>query len=261
MQHISGEIIDMLAGLGYTVLKANDAQQALAVIGSGVHVDLMFTDVVMPGPVRSPEMARQATRLLPHLKVLFTSGYTQNAIVHGGRLDQGVELLSKPYSREQLAYKIREMLGPGDSEPAEGIEEPVQQSSGNVAVSPLERRRILVVDDDTDSLEAVCELLTMLGHTPVRADNPHLALETLRTQPFDILLTDLALPGMSGKELARRALNLNTEIGVIFASGNTLAEDEKLGFEWTALHKPFDTDQLLDAIQKASGRSSPERGE
>jgi PAS domain S-box-containing protein len=253
---VQSTVIDMLAGLGYTVLKANDAQQALAVIGSGVHVDLMFTDVVMPGPVRSPEMARQATRLLPHLKVLFTSGYTQNAIVHGGRLDQGVELLSKPYSREQLAYKIREMLGPGDSEPADRIEEPVQQSSGNVAVSPLERRRILVVDDDTDSLEAVCELLTMLGHTPVRADNPHLALETLRAQPFDILLTDLALPGMSGKELARRALNLNTEIGVIFASGNTLAEDEKLGFEWTALHKPFDTDQLLDAIQKASGRSS-----
>ena len=73
-------------------------------------IDLLFTDVVMPGPVRSPELARQARLLLPDIEVLFTSGYTQNAIVHGGRLDPGVELLSKPYRREDLARKIRAMF-------------------------------------------------------------------------------------------------------------------------------------------------------
>jgi len=60
--------------------------------------------------VRSPELARQARARLPEVAVLFTSGYTDNAIVHGGRLDQGIELLSKPYTREALARKIRHVL-------------------------------------------------------------------------------------------------------------------------------------------------------
>ncbi|MEO1356187.1 MAG: PAS domain S-box protein, partial [Pseudomonadota bacterium] len=96
-------VVDLLSGLGYAVLKANNAEQALAVVESGVHIDLLFTDVVMPGALRSTEMVQRAVQTLPALKVLYTSGYTQNAIVHGGRLDPGVELLSKPYSRQQLA--------------------------------------------------------------------------------------------------------------------------------------------------------------
>ena len=73
-------------------------------------IDLLFTDVVMPGTLRSPELARKARERLPDIAVLFTSGYTENAIVHGGRLDAGVELLSKPYTREALAFKIRSVL-------------------------------------------------------------------------------------------------------------------------------------------------------
>lgn len=102
--------VEMLTELGYRVLKASDGQSALAVIQSGIPIDLLFTDVVMPGPVRSPELARQAKALSPDLEVLFTSGYTENAIVHGGRLDPGVQLLSKPYRREDLARKIRQLL-------------------------------------------------------------------------------------------------------------------------------------------------------
>src|ERR1700759_3325414 len=100
----------MVAELGYRVLKAKDAQSALAIVESGVPIDLLFTDVVMPGPLRSPELARKAQERLPNVAVLFTSGYTENAIVHGGRLDEGIELLSKPYSREALARKIRHVL-------------------------------------------------------------------------------------------------------------------------------------------------------
>lgn len=107
---VRSTVVELLSGLGYPVLKAHDGQSALAVIQSGVHVDLLFTDVVMPGPVRSPDLARQAKALLPSLEVLFTSGYTENAIVHGGRLDPGVSLLSKPYRREDLARKLRELL-------------------------------------------------------------------------------------------------------------------------------------------------------
>ena len=73
-------------------------------------IDVLFTDVVMPGPVTSREMARRAQERMPGIAVLFTSGYTENGIVHGGRLDPGVELLSKPYTREALARKIRYVL-------------------------------------------------------------------------------------------------------------------------------------------------------
>lgn len=92
------------------MLTANDAASALTVIESGVPIDLLFTDVVMPGTLKSPELARKARERLPGVAVLFTSGYTENAIVHGGRLDLGVELLSKPYSREMLARKVRQVI-------------------------------------------------------------------------------------------------------------------------------------------------------
>ncbi|MFM9433050.1 PAS domain S-box-containing protein [Janthinobacterium sp. CG_23.3] len=118
--HVQTAVVDMLRGLGYSVLKANTAQSALTVIKSGVVVDLLFTDVVMPGELRSPEMARQAKLLLPKLAVLFTSGYTQNAIMHGGRLEPGIELLSKPYRREDLARKVHHLLAKHKASPAAG---------------------------------------------------------------------------------------------------------------------------------------------
>jgi signal transduction histidine kinase/DNA-binding response OmpR family regulator len=107
---VRATVVELLTDLGYRVLEAGDAQSALAIIESGGAIDVLFTDVVMPGPVRSPELARQARARLPEVAVLFTSGYTDNAIVHGGRLDQGIELLSKPYTREALARKLRHVL-------------------------------------------------------------------------------------------------------------------------------------------------------
>lgn len=103
-------VVEALLSLGYQVLRADNCEAALDIIKSGASIDLLFSDVVMPGAMRSPELAREAKILIPTLRVLYTSGYTQNAIVHGGRLDPGVELLSKPYRREQLAQKIRMVL-------------------------------------------------------------------------------------------------------------------------------------------------------
>jgi CheY-like chemotaxis protein len=102
--------IEMLGDLGYRVLKASDAAGALHIIESGLSIDLLFTDVVMPGKLKSPELARKAKERQPNIGVLFTSGYTENAIVHGGRLDADVELLPKPYAREALARKVRQVL-------------------------------------------------------------------------------------------------------------------------------------------------------
>ncbi|USX24352.1 ATP-binding protein [Oxalobacteraceae bacterium OTU3CINTB1] len=102
--------VEMLGELGYTVLEAPDAVGAMEIVDSGVPIDLLFTDVIMPGPLRSPELARRARSKLPGLAVLFTSGYAENAIVHDGRLDPGLELLGKPYTRQALARKIRLVL-------------------------------------------------------------------------------------------------------------------------------------------------------
>ena len=109
-EEVRATVTEMLRELGYKVLTARDATSALPILESGVKVDLLFTDVVMPGPLRSPELARKAKERLPSIAVLFTSGYTENAIVHGGRLDAGVNLLTKPYSRQVLAARGRRAL-------------------------------------------------------------------------------------------------------------------------------------------------------
>jgi signal transduction histidine kinase len=107
---VRASTVEMVAELGYRVLEAEDAARALAVLKGDLRIDLIFTDVVMPGPVTSRELAEKAVVLRPEIAVLFTSGYTENAIIHHGRLDEGVFLLSKPYRKEELARKIRSVL-------------------------------------------------------------------------------------------------------------------------------------------------------
>jgi CheY-like chemotaxis protein len=102
--------VALLDELGYRHLEAADAQSALAIVEGGAHVDLVFTDVVMPGPLRTREFARRLKALKPGLPVLFTSGYTDNAIIHQGRLEEGVQLLSKPYAKADLARRIAQLL-------------------------------------------------------------------------------------------------------------------------------------------------------
>src|SRR5690606_175676 len=80
---------------------------ALAALQAGTQVELLLTDVVMPGGLDGAQLAERARALRPGLRVLFTSGYAENALVHKGRLDPGVQLLSKPYRRQQLAAKVR----------------------------------------------------------------------------------------------------------------------------------------------------------
>jgi len=102
--------VETLAELGYRTLQARDGAEALAVLEGGAEVDLLFTDVVMPGDLDGRQLAAQAVRLRPLLKVLFTTGYARNAIVHHGRLDPGVELIAKPFSLQALGAKIRRVL-------------------------------------------------------------------------------------------------------------------------------------------------------
>jgi signal transduction histidine kinase len=101
--------VESLKELGYTVLEADGASAALRIIDSRNDIALLFTDVVMPD-VNGRKLADEAQRRRPGLRVLFTTGYTRNAIVHNGMLDHGTHLLSKPFTLDQLANKVREAL-------------------------------------------------------------------------------------------------------------------------------------------------------
>jgi len=102
----------ILTDLGYRVLEAADGEEALLVFGANTaSVDLLLTDVVLPGKVRGRELSERVRMVRPEVKVLFMSGYTENSIVHHGRLDDGVQLIGKPFKREQLARKVAEVLG------------------------------------------------------------------------------------------------------------------------------------------------------
>ncbi len=100
---------EALHELGYTVFDSDSAANALAIIDREPKVTLLFTDVVMPD-INGKKLADEAFRRRPGLKVLFTTGYTANAVVHGGVLDAGVNFISKPFTLDQLASKVRAVL-------------------------------------------------------------------------------------------------------------------------------------------------------
>ncbi len=103
-------VVGQIKSLGYHALTAIDAAEALAVIDSPSGIDLLFTDMIMPGSMNGRQLADAALQRRPSLKVLFTSGYSNEAIIHGGHLDAGVLLLSKPYRKSDLARMIRAAL-------------------------------------------------------------------------------------------------------------------------------------------------------
>ena len=231
-EEVRAIVVEMLGGLGYRVLKANDAAAALSILESGIAVDLLFTDVVMPGPLRSAELARKAVELLPNLAVLFTSGYTENSIVHGGRLDPGVELLGKPYSRDSLARKIRQVLG--NRKPAAPVAPPDARSAAPAAPAA---RKILLVEDEEAVRAITFDMLQLLGHEVRAAVDGPAALAALETAPFDILITDLGLPGLSGAAVAEAARRLQPSIHIVIASGQAKIDGAPAD---AVLLKPYD---------------------
>jgi signal transduction histidine kinase len=101
---------DALQSLGYSVLEASNGREALEILEHHPETALLFTDVGLPGGMNGRQLADEARRLNPALKVLFATGYARNAIVHNGVLDPGVELLDKPYTVEALGQKLHQML-------------------------------------------------------------------------------------------------------------------------------------------------------
>jgi CheY-like chemotaxis protein len=242
-------VVEVLSDLGYRVLKAKDAETALAVVESGVPIDLLFTDVVMPGRMRSPELARKTRERLPRIAVLFTSGYTENAIVHGGRLDDGIDLLSKPYTREALARKLRHTL--------RNQRQHDQNAHAGPAVrqprpEPSRSLRILLVEDDSGIRAVTADILEAQGHFVHQAGDAKEALAQLDREAIDVLVTDLGLPGMSGNDLAAEARRRVPDLPTLYVSGydsRPLDAEQIAQTRCFVLPKPYDAKALAEALR------------
>ncbi|MBV8683981.1 MAG: response regulator [Caulobacteraceae bacterium] len=244
--------VAMLSELGYRVLKARDAASALNVVESGVAIDLIFTDVVMPGPMRSHELAARAHEKIPGVSVLFTSGYTENSIVHGGRLDPGVELLSKPYTREALARKVRHVLSGGGQAALEAERGRQRQVDGGVQSEARDRGlRVLLVEDDELVRANTSEMLADLGHSVTGCADGETALRVLVEADVDVMVVDRVLPGLSGDALVQKALELRPELEVVFATGEAAAVPDIAQPGAVFLVKPYAAADLARALAQA----------
>ncbi|MBW8708936.1 MAG: response regulator [Alphaproteobacteria bacterium] len=236
---VRAAVVDMLGELGYRIAKAENAESALEVLRREAP-DLIFTDVVMPGTLSTREFVRQAQAMHPGILVLYTSGYTQNAIVHNGKLDDDALLLSKPYRKDELARKLRSVFA-GTARGA--IAEP------KPAAAP--RGKVLVVEDVALIRLTTMDMVQQLGFAAADAADAEEALAVLsRDSAIKILLTDLGLPGMNGHQLVREALKRNPSLKIIIASGYSTSEDSAARVEGARyLAKPFDMQQLRRALE------------
>ena len=249
---VRATVADTLIELGYRVLRASDGTSALTIVRSGVPIDLLFTDVVMPGPVPSTEMVRLAREILPGVRVLHTSGFTSNAIVHGDRLDAGVNLLSKPYNREDLARNLRQLLGdPVASPDTIPAARPTRQYAADMqsleeaSPAPAPRRRVLVVEDSDEVRETTVEFIDELGYDVIAVASAEAALAALEGERFDVVFTDISLPGMSGVALLKRVREKNPQQRFVIASGyGSDFGKHGLGSDVGLLAKPYDLTTL-----------------
>lgn len=133
---------------------------------------------------------------------------------------------------------------------APATEAAVEEDAGNGAL------RILVVEDNVDSQYLVCEMLKAFGHEADGVAHPDDALALLARQRYDVLFSDVSLPGMSGVDLATRAIGDDPALKVIFASGYGDTLLRHLSFPYQSLQKPYEIDQLQDALSKVARKSA-----
>jgi len=181
--------------------------------------------------VNGRQLCEEARKLRPTLKVLFTSGYARNAIVHDGRLDPGVELLTKPFTQAALGEKLRDIID-AKSTPA----------------------RVLVVDDETLIQMLATEYLEECGIKVDTAGSAAEALNKLRLIPggVDALVVDMGLPDRKGDALVQEVRSIYPTLPIVIASGQgrqALQQLFKDVANLTFVNKPYTSDELKAAIR------------
>jgi len=230
-------ICKMLERYGYRVLDAADGEAAVRVADAGgEHIHLLLTDVVMPN-INGRDLAALFAKTRPTTKVLFMSGYTDDAIVRHGILEEGIAYLQKPFTPQSLAWKVRGVLDAGSARPA----------------------RVLVVDDHEDVRISLRRILEDAGHVVLDAVDGATAIGLLRDAKVDLVITDLFMPGQDGIVTIRRIRKEYPAVKIIAMSGGgfggqlDLLKDAVLLGAATALRKPIGSEELLEAIRTTLG--------
>ena len=222
----------ILRELGYRVLEAAKGADALEVLKSHPEIDLLFTDVGLPGGMNGQQLASAARKFNRKLKVLFTTGYARDAIVHEGRLDPGVQLITKPFTYAALSAKVREMLDARAAAP-----------------------RILVVEDEELIQMILSSQLEELGFEVEIAGSAAAAkskLAALQGQ-IDAAVVDLGLPDATGDSLVQELRANYPALPVLISSGYdkaTLRSRFPAEQAMEFLSKPFTAEQLEAAFCK-----------
>jgi PAS domain S-box-containing protein len=213
---------------GYRVIPAENAGEALLVCErERGRIHLVLTDVVMPN-VSGRELANRLSERWPGIKVLFMSGYTDNVVMQHGVLEEGAEFIQKPFSPEELARKVRAVLGP-----------------------PAPVTRILVADDEAGVRAFLRDVLEQGGHEVTEAADGKQALQQARANPVDLVITDLVMPKQEGIETIRALRKEMPGIGIIAITGKFegpyLKMVQMLGAD-AVLTKPVSPEVLLAKV-------------
>jgi CheY-like chemotaxis protein len=233
---------ESLRELGFTVREANDGPAALKHLEQHSDVQLLFTDVGLPG-MNGAQLVAAARELRPEIKVLFTTGYARNAIVHQGRLDPGVELITKPFTRVQLASRIRDVL----DLPLTGSRQPTA----------------LVVEDEALVRMFIVDQLQDLGFEVIEAVNAAEGLRAARDrQQLDVVIVDRGLPDRNGMEVVAELRTQLPSLPVIVASGyGDVSDDARLRNDphIRFMSKPYDSEALTAALRALNVRTKQVR--
>ena len=216
------------------MVEAHDGPAALRVLGrSEQPPDLMFTDVVMPG-MSGRELVDEARKLFPKLKVLYTSGYTRNAIVHGGRLDAGVELIAKPFSPAALGQKVRDVLDAGNT------------------------KRVLLVEADATIRLLACEALAENGFVAEEAANGTEALGKVRVSQghYHAVVIDCDLSGdvEVGETLANEIRALYADLPIVLLCDRPASLEARYSSDrcTSVMAKPFTVSALKNTLNNVA---------
>ncbi len=247
-EEVRRAVVDMLTGWGYRVVAAENPDVAAAILGRDSGFDLLFTDLVMPGSLSAIELAALAQRRRPQIAVLLTSGYARDLIPAEGRSDY--PLIAKPYRGEELMARLRSVLAarrpaPPAPAPAKPPEAPATPAAAG------RPRRVLLVEDEVVLRMSTTDMLEQLGCFVAGVGTGEQALELLaQGGSFDLLVTDLGLPGINGEELANRVRRQFPRLPVVIASGYGRSGVQGEGLQF--ISKPYSAVDLQQALDHAA---------